>query len=202
MTHCSFSAKPVVIKWQEEQEQEASICFICEIKCHLYLCGCCVSVLIVPLHNRVLSFPAGLWPGLPTPALVHWCRASKQRRAAVFLHGATVGQSPRGGVFSNKPCAKSGFWTELRLCHFLLVNVSMSALWLHGFLFLDTARGFHQHSDSGAPKSQLWLQHPPTSLFFQLGATYFGVSCEAWNMGFCVGIWQMPNLRRLPDCTH
>lgn len=60
-------------------------------------------VLIVHLHNSVLSFPAGLWPRLPTPALVHWCRASKQRRAAVHLHGATVGQSPRGGVFSNNP---------------------------------------------------------------------------------------------------
>lgn len=41
-------------------------------------------VLIVPLHNSVLSFPAGLWPRWPTPALVHWCRASKQRRAAVL----------------------------------------------------------------------------------------------------------------------
>lgn len=41
MTHCSFSAEPAVMKWQE---QVASVCFICELKCHLHLCGCCVSV--------------------------------------------------------------------------------------------------------------------------------------------------------------
>lgn len=80
-------------------------------------------VLIVPLHNSVLSFPAGLWPRWPTPALVHWCRASKQRRAAVLLHGATVGQSPRGGVFSNNPAPNPV--SELN-CVFVIFSLWMS----------------------------------------------------------------------------
>lgn len=79
-------------------------------------------VLIVPLHNSVLSFPAGLWPRLPTPAPVHWCKASKQRGAAVFLR-ATVGQSSRVGVFSNNPVSNPV--SELN-CVFVVFSLRMS----------------------------------------------------------------------------
>lgn len=103
MTHCSFSAEPVIIKWQEEQEQKASVCFNVWNQVSSSSCWMLRECVLIVLHNSVLSCPAGLWPRLPTPATVRWCGASKQCRAAVLLHGATVGQSPRGGVFSNRP---------------------------------------------------------------------------------------------------
>lgn len=152
-------------------------------------------VLIVPLHNSVLSFPAGLWPRLPTPALVHWCKASKQCKAAVLLR-ATVGQSPRVGVFSNN--SVSNPVSELN-CIFVIFSLWMSVCLCCGSMdscFWTPLVAFIS-AVAVVPRS-----HSPTSLFFQSRATHFVVTCEAWNMGCCVGIWQMLSLRRLPACTY
>lgn len=136
-------------------------------------------VLIVLLHNSVLSFPAGLWPRLPTPFLVQWWRASKRRRAAVPLHGATVGQSPRGGVFSNSPVPNlvselncvfviSSLWMSVCLC----CGSMDSCFWIPRVAFISTAivapRG---HSSS----STTTLQH----LFFY----FFPIRC---NLFWCL----------------
>lgn len=92
------------------------------------------SVLALLLHGRVFSHSAGLRPRLPTRTLVRLSRrAPKQWRAAVLLHGATDGQSPGGGVFSDK--SVPNLLSELN-CVFVTsyhVNVSAAELRLHGF---------------------------------------------------------------------
>lgn len=95
--------------------------------------------------------------------LVRSIKTMPSCRASSWSHCWAV---PKGWSVFEQAGANSGFGAQLRLCHFLLVNVSVSALWLHGFLFLDTMHGFHQRCDCGAPKPRLWLHHPPTFFCF------------------------------------
>lgn len=101
-----------------------------------------------PSQQCVFILSSALWPRLPTQ--LHLCRAPKQRRAAMLLHRATVGQSPGGGVFSVKsvPNLVSQF-----SCFFVISSMWMS-VWLScgcmGSLCSDTLHGFHRDIDCAA----------------------------------------------------
>ncbi len=128
-------------------------------------------VLIVPPHNRLFSFSVGVWPRLPTQTLVHLSRAPKQCRVAVLLQRATVGQSPGGGVFSDKSAPNL---VPALNCFFVISSMWMS-VWLScgsmDSLCSDTLHDFHQDIDSAA--FLLLLSHnPPSSIVF-LTETYF-----------------------------
>lgn len=146
--------------------------------------------LIVPLHNSVLSFSLGFWPTLPTRSLVYLYRASKQCRL-VFLHGATVGRSPRGGVFSN--ASVPNLVSELN-CFFVISSMWMSACLSCGSMdscFQLTCVAFIRTLIVVPLSCSAFILH---QLFFPCNQTFFRVSREAWNTDFRIGIWQILKL--------
>lgn len=122
------------------------------MNCRLRFDGCVLRecVLIVLPHNGVFSFSLGLWPWIPTRTVVHLFRAPKQCRAAVLLQRATVGQTPRGGVCSDKSVPNV---VPALNCFFVISSMWMSVRLICGSLdspCSDTLRGFRQAFDSAA----------------------------------------------------
>lgn len=156
-----------------EMANKNAMLFYWWIKCHLHFDGCLVRerVLIVLPHNSMFSSSAGPWP---TWALVHLSRAPKQCEAAVLLQRATVEQSPKGGVFSNK--SVPNLVTALNC---LFVNSSMwMSLWLScGSMdslcsYLTWLPSGHRQHCLPPPQPQPPLLHHPAIVFLS-HETYF-----------------------------
>lgn len=159
-------------------------------------------VLIVPPHNSAFSFSVGLLPRIPTRTLVHLSRAPKQCRAAVLLQRATVGQSPGGGVFSDKSLPNL---VPALNCFFVISSMWMS-VWLScgsmDSLCSDTLHGFHQDIDSASPSTTTAAPSSSNHCFPIEWNLFFSLSHEAWNTSFYIGIDRYLNFWSDPGCAH
>lgn len=135
----------------------------------------------------ILSWPLAQ---VAHPTLVHLCGAPKQCRAAMLLHSASVGQSPRGGLFS--VMSVPNLVTQFS-CFFVVSSMWMS-VWLRrdciDSLYSDTLHGFLLDIDCAArlPLSRYCSPFVLQQFFSSRMKLIFFAFLEAWNASFHNGI--------------